>query len=60
VAAPDGALTRRGEILALLLNLPHAPVVDCDEVLLFIGAHALMGSAVWGLAHAARRLGVAA
>jgi hypothetical protein len=39
-----GALKRRGEILALLRSLPHAPVVDYEEVLLFLEAHALMGS----------------
>lgn len=39
-----GALKRRAEILALLRNLPRAPVVDDEEVLLFIEAHGLMGS----------------
>ena len=39
-----GALKRRAEILALLRNLPRAPVVDDEEVLSFIEAHALMGS----------------
>lgn len=39
-----GALKRRAEILALLRNLPHAPVVDYEEILSFIEAHALMGS----------------
>lgn len=41
-----GALKRRAEILPLLRNLPHAPVVDYEEVLHFIEAHALMGSGV--------------
>lgn len=39
-----GALKRRAEVLALLGNLPRAPVVDYEEVLTFIEAHALMGS----------------
>jgi len=77
-----GALRRRREILELLGHLPQAPVVEHDEVLAFVEAHALAGSGlgwidlhllasatlagerVWTrdrrLAHAARRLGVAA
>ena len=39
-----GALKRRAEILALLRSLPHAPVVDYEEILSFIEAHALIGS----------------
>jgi len=39
-----GALKRRSEILGLLRNLPPAPVVEQDEVLAFVEAHALMGS----------------
>jgi predicted nucleic acid-binding protein len=39
-----GALHRRSEILGLLRHLPQAPVVDQDEVLAFVEAHALMGS----------------
>lgn len=39
-----GTLGRRGEVLGLLRNLPQAPVVDQDEVLAFVEAHALMGS----------------
>lgn len=39
-----GALKRRREILALLRNLPHAPVVADEEVRHFIEARALMGS----------------
>ena len=39
-----GALNRRGEILGLFRNLPQAPVVEHDEVLAFVEAHALMGS----------------
>ncbi len=47
-----GALKRRAEVLALLRSLPHAPVVDQDEVLTFIDAHALMGSGLgWVDAH---------
>ena len=47
-----GALKRRSEILALLRSLPHAPVVDQEEVLMFIEAHALMGSGLgWIDAH---------
>ena len=33
-----GALTRRAEILSLLRSLPHAPVVEHEEVLHFIDA----------------------
>ena len=39
-----GALRRRSEILGLLRNLPEAPVVEHDEVLAFVEAHALMAS----------------
>ena len=39
-----GALRRRREILGLLQDLPQAPVVDQQEVLAFVDAHALMGS----------------
>lgn len=39
-----GALRRRAEILVLLRSLPHAPVVAAEEVLLFVEAHALMGT----------------
>jgi predicted nucleic acid-binding protein len=39
-----GSLRRRTEILGLLRCLPRAPVVDDEEVLLFMEAHALMGS----------------
>ena len=39
-----GVLGRRVEILGLLRNLPQAPVVEHDEVLTFVGAHALMQS----------------
>jgi predicted nucleic acid-binding protein len=39
-----GTLGRRGEVLGLLRHLPQAPVVDHDEVLAFVDAHALMGS----------------
>ena len=39
-----GALRRRREILGLLHDLPQAPVVDQQEVLAFVDAHALMGS----------------
>jgi hypothetical protein len=39
-----GTLKRRREILGLLRNLPQAPVVEQDEVLAFVDAHALMGS----------------
>ena len=38
-----GALKRRTEILALLGNLPHAPVLRHEEVLAFVEAHDLMG-----------------
>ena len=46
-----GALTRRAEILGLLRNLPHAPVVDHEEVLHFIDAQALVGSGLLGRAY---------
>ena len=39
-----GAMKRRAEILGLLQSLPPAPVVDFEEVLAFVEAHALMGS----------------
>lgn len=39
-----GALRHRSEILGLLRHLPQAPVVEHDEVLAFIEAHALAGS----------------
>jgi predicted nucleic acid-binding protein len=38
----SGALARRGQILELLRNLPQAPLVDHEEVLAFVEAHALM------------------
>jgi len=47
-----GSLRRRAEILGLLRSLPRAPVVDDEEVLLFIEAHGLMGSGLgWVDAH---------
>ena len=39
-----GALNRRSEILGLLRNLTQAPVVEHEEALAFVEAHALMGS----------------
>ncbi len=39
-----GALKRRSEILGLLRSLPQAPLVEHEEVLAFVDAHALMGS----------------
>ena len=39
-----GRLKRRSEILELLRNLPQAPVVEHEEVLAFVEAHALMGT----------------
>lgn len=39
-----GVLGRRREILGLLHDLPQAPIVDQEEVLAFVEAHALMGS----------------
>lgn len=39
-----GAMKRRADVLALLQSLPHAPVVNDEEVLAFIDTHALMGS----------------
>lgn len=39
-----GALNRRGEILGLIRNLPSAPLVEDEEVLAFVAAHALGGS----------------
>jgi predicted nucleic acid-binding protein len=39
-----GALHRRSEILGLFRNIPQAPVVDQEEALAFVEAHALMGS----------------
>lgn len=41
-----GVLKRRAEILALIRNLPAAPVADDEDVLRFIEAHALMGSGI--------------
>ena len=38
-----GTLKRRSEILGLLRSLPQAPVVEQEEVLVFVEAHALMG-----------------
>lgn len=38
-----GTLRRRSQILALLRNLPASPVVEHDEVLGFVDAHALTG-----------------
>ena len=39
-----GALHRSSEILGLLRNLPQAPVVEHEEALAFVEAHALMAS----------------
>ena len=39
-----GAMRHRREILGLLRHLPQAPVVDHEEVLVFVDTHALMGS----------------
>lgn len=39
-----GTLGRRTDILALLRQLPQAPMVEHDEVLAFVEAHALAGS----------------
>lgn len=41
-----GVLNRRAEVLSLLQNLPHAAVVDHEEALTFVEAHALPGSGV--------------
>ena len=38
-----GALEQRAEILALLKELPHVPVVTSDHVRVFLDVHALMG-----------------
>ncbi len=38
-----GVLKRRAEMLTLLRSLPGAPMLDDEEVLLFVEAHALMG-----------------
>ena len=47
-----GNLRRRPEILALLLNLPQAPVAEHEEVLEFVESHRLMGSGIgWIDAH---------
>ncbi len=39
-----GKFKHRSEILTLMKNLGHAPVVAHDDVLTFVEAHALMGS----------------
>lgn len=39
-----GMLNRRSEVVGLLRNLTQAPVVEHEEVLAFVEAHALMGS----------------
>lgn len=39
-----GALKRRSEILGLLQDLTQAPVVEHEEVLAFVEAHALLRS----------------
>ncbi len=39
-----GKFTHRSEILTLMKNLVHAPVVAHNDVLTFVEAHALMGS----------------
>lgn len=41
-----GNLRNRAEVLALLQDLPCAPVSDDDEVLFFIDRHALMGRGI--------------
>ena len=47
-----GNLRRRTEILAMMANLPEAPVADHDEVLALIERHQLMGSGIgWIDAH---------
>ena len=47
-----GNLRRRPEILALLRNLPEAPVAEHEEVLEFVESHRLMGSGIgWIDAH---------
>jgi predicted nucleic acid-binding protein len=47
-----GNLRGRREILALLGALPHVPVVDHAEALLFIETHGLMGRGIgWIDAH---------
>lgn len=57
-----GTMRRRPAVLALLRNLPHAPVADTDDVLTFVDANALAGIGIgWVDAHllaAARLAGV--
>ncbi len=47
-----GNLERRSEVLSLLSALPHAPLVDHEEVLAFVEANRLMGRGIgWIDAH---------
>ncbi len=47
-----GNLGRRREILALLRNLPEAPVAEHEEVLAFMESHRLTGTGIgWIDAH---------
>jgi len=47
-----GRLTRRGEILALLQALPHAPLIEHREVLAFVETSGLPGRGIgWIDAH---------
>jgi hypothetical protein len=47
-----GSLGRRREILSLLGALPHAPLVEHDEVLAFVESHGLGGRGIgWIDAH---------
>ncbi len=41
-----GALKRRTEMLRLLKELPQAPAIASDDVLLFVDVHALMGRGI--------------
>jgi len=41
-----GTLERRGEILALLAALSHAPLLDHQEVLEFVESHRLMAQGI--------------
>ena len=41
-----GNLVRRREILDLLAALPHAPLIDHDEVLAFVESRRLMGRGI--------------
>jgi predicted nucleic acid-binding protein len=41
-----GSLTQRDNVLALLGQLPHAPLATPDEVLAYIESHSLMGKGV--------------